>query len=142
MCARPKPYLNAPVFVFGNIAVKERVHSMHFNVGPYDIPERFEPFHGFYEPTQAQLQEAMGSKQDLVDYWREVRAQTLDLLSGMSDADLKEVVPRTDSMDPKREPYVMSIMLQNLRYGELRLLSSIIENELLENEKPIGVMWM
>ena len=50
VCVKPKPYLNAPAFVFGNIAVKERVHSMHFNVGPYDIPDRFEPFHGFLHP--------------------------------------------------------------------------------------------
>ena len=59
LCVRPKEYLNAPAFVFGNIAVKERVHTMHFNVGPYVIPEKYEPFHGFFEPTQQQLEDAL-----------------------------------------------------------------------------------
>jgi len=140
LCVKPKPYLNAPAFVFGNIPVKERVHTMHFNVGPYDIPERYEAFHGFYEPTQEQLEQALESKQALVGYWREVRGQTLQLLSTMSDAELKEVRP--NSMDPKREPYVQSIMLQNLRWGELQVLHAIIMNELVGEEHAMKGMWM
>ena len=144
ICKQPKPYLAALAFVFGNIAVKERIHHAGFACGINDIPEKYAIFHGFRMPTEAELETAVESKQALVDYWREVREKTLQLLAGMSDADLKNIpknsvisdgAPNRDN--PIREAYVMSIMNQNARWGELRVLQSVIENEIAGNECPI-----
>ncbi len=145
ICRQPRPYLAAPAFVFGNIAVKERIHHGGFAGGINDIPKRYGIFHGFKMPTQAELEEAVDSKQALVDYWLEVRDKTLALLAEMSDSDLKKVPEKSVIPDgqpnrdnPIREAYVMSIMNQNARWGELRVLQSMIENEIMGNETPIS----
>lgn len=146
ICLQPKPYLASPAFVFGNIAVKERFHHAGIAAGVNDIPKKYSIFHGFSMPTRADLEMAVESKQALVDYWKEVREKTLQLLHEMSDADLKEIpaksvipdgVPNRDN--PIREAYVMSIMNQNARWGELRVLQSVIENEIVGRENPISV---
>ena len=140
-----KPYLAAPAFVFGNIAVKERIHHAGFTGGINDIPKKYEIFHGFKMPTQAELEAAVDSKQALVDYWTEVRKHTLELLAAMSDSNLKNVPEKSVIPDgqpnrdnPIREAYVMSIMNQNARWGELRVLQAVIENELIGNETSIN----
>jgi hypothetical protein len=145
ICRQPKPYLAAPAFVFGNIAVKERIHHAGFAGGVNDIPKKYAIFHGFKMPTQAELEAAVDSKQALVDYWKDVRKKTLDLLSAISDADLKKVPDKSVIPDgqpnrdnPIREAYVMSIMNQNVRWGELRVLHTVIENEIIGNLKGIS----
>ena len=145
ICEAPKPYLAAPAFVFGNIAVKERIHHAGFAGGTNDIPEKYRLFHGFQMPTRAELEAAVDSKQALVDYWEEVREKTLQLLAGMSDCDLKNVPEKSVIPDgqpnrdnPIREAYVMSIMNQNARWGELRVLQSVIENERMGNDRQIS----
>lgn len=137
VCRIPRPYLNAPAFVFGNISVKERIHHAGFAGGVNDIPEKYNLFHGFKKPTQAELEAAFESKQELVDYWRVVRQGTIQLLDSMSDADLKNIPEKSVIGDadpnrgnPIREAYVMSIMNQNDRLGELRVLQASIENEM------------
>jgi len=136
ICKQPKPYLNAPAFVFGNIIVKERIHHAGFAGGINDIPEKYFLFHGFKKPTQAELEAAFETKQELVDYWKVVRQETIKLLDNMSDTDLKNVPEKSVIGDgepnrdnPIREAYVMSIMNQNDRLGELRVLQTIIEND-------------
>lgn len=144
ICKQPKQYLAAPAFVFGNIAVKERIHHAGFAGGINDVPKKYFLFHGFRMPTQSELEAAVESKQSLVDYWKEVRQGTLQLLDAMSDSDLKKipemsVIPdgQPNRSNPIRESYVMSIMNQNVRYGELRVLQSIIQNETIGNNEPI-----
>lgn len=145
ICKQPKPYLAAPAFVFGNIAVKERIHHAGFAGGINDIPEKYGIFHGFKMPTQDELEAAVDSKQELVDYWKDVRKKTLALLAGMSDSDLKRVPEKSVISDgqpnrdnPIREVYVMSIMNQNARWGELRVLEAVIENEIIGEEGHIS----
>ena len=145
ICKQPKPYLAAPAFVFGNIAVKERIHHAGFAGGIDDIPKKYGIFHGFKMPTQAELEAAVESKQALVSYWKEVREKTLTLLAGMADSDLKKVPEKSVIADgqpnrdnPVREAYVMSIMNQNARWGELRVLQSVIENEIVGRQKQIS----
>ena len=137
ICIQPKPYLNAPAFVFGNIIIKERIHHAGFAGGINDIPEKYFLFHGFKKPTQAELEAEIESKQELIDYWKVVRQGTVELLDSMSDADMKTVPEQSvigdgepNRANPIREAYVMSIMNQNDRLGELRILQDIIENNL------------
>jgi len=75
VCVRPRPNINAPGWIFGHIAVTERLHVGRFVEGVDDIAKAFRIFRA-PRPSAEDVRGAVESKEALVAYWREVRAKT------------------------------------------------------------------
>jgi uncharacterized damage-inducible protein DinB len=135
ICIRPREHINSAGWIFGHIAVKERIHIAGFAQGFNDIPGEFHMFHGFPPPpTEEQLREVIKSKETLIDYWRKVRQQTHEYLDRLSDADLKKVPEKSVIRDgepnrdnPIREFFVMTIQHQNCHWGQLQIIQKLWE---------------
>lgn len=132
---RPRPNINTPAFIFGHIAVTERLHIGSLVQGVNDIPEKFHSFRA-WSANDAEIRAAVGSKQVLIDYWREVRAKTHHYLARITDADLKEEPGKTllpdddpNRHNPIREWFIMTIEHQNQHWGQLEIIAKLITEE-------------
>ncbi len=135
LCVRPRPDINAPVWIFGHIAVTERFHVGCVLEGVDDIPEAFWLFRA-PDPTEEQIREVVESKEALIAYWREVREKTEAYLDRIADADLKGIpespgLPPGDPNrdNPRREWLVMTVQHQNCHWGELRAISKLLASD-------------
>ena len=136
ICVRPSENINSAGWIFGHIAVKERIHIAGLAQGINDIPKEFYMFHGFPPPpTEEQLREVIRSREILIDYWREVRQRTYEYLAELSDADLKKVPEKSVIADgepnrdnPIREYFVMTIQHQNCHWGQLQIIQNLWES--------------
>ena len=134
---RPAKRTRSAGQIFGHIVVTERGHVGHFLEGVDDIPEKYTIFRSLthYEPTEAEVVKAVGSKEELIAYWREVRQKTIVYLDSISDENLKEVPKKTllhdndpNRHNPIREWFVMTIKHQNMGWGEIHMIRRIIES--------------
>ncbi len=134
LAVRPRPHINAPGWIFGHIAVTERVHVGHALEGADDVPGSFAVFRSA-APIEEETRQAIESKASLVDYWREVRAKTRTYLDRISDEDLKEIPAHSllthedNRYNPVREWFVMTIQHQNLHWGELEIIGKLIASD-------------
>jgi uncharacterized damage-inducible protein DinB len=128
--------LNAPAWIFGHIALNEEGLIRGFAQG---IRERMCPyparlFDGWAVPTEEEFHEAEVRPEALAEYWRAVRAETLDYVDALSEADLakepvRSILPHDDANrhNPIREFFVMAIQHQNYHWGQLQTIAKLIE---------------
>jgi hypothetical protein len=135
LAVRPRPNINAPGWVFGHIAVTERLHVGMALEGVRDIPEPFWVFRAA-RPEEEALRAAIESRAALVGYWREVRAKTKAYLASVDDAALGRPSPAcllTDDEhnreNPAREWLVMTIKHQNEHWGQLEIIAKLLADD-------------
>lgn len=135
---RPAKGVDAPGWVFGHIAVTERVHVGMYIQGVDDVPARYKLFYvqarGCDQGvTEAELRNAIESKDALISYWEEVRRKTTEYLNSITDADLrvvpgKSLLPPNDPNreNPVREWFIMTICHQYSNWGRLEVIEKLI----------------
>jgi hypothetical protein len=123
--------------IFGHMVVIERTHVGMFLQGVNDIPAQYRVFGSLThcDPTEAEVLEAIGSREQLIAYWQEVRTKTHRYLDGIADEDLKQVpvttlLPENDPnrQNPIREWFVMTIKHQNMAWGEIHMIRRLLES--------------
>ncbi|MCL5271369.1 MAG: DinB family protein [bacterium] len=136
LCRRPHPYINAPGWIFGHIAVTERKHVGLFLENMDDIPHRFRLFHSGSRPSEAEIAAAIESKEQLIAYWRGVRQMTLRYLDGITDDDLAGVSSSAwlgsndpNLENPRREWFVMTVQHQNYHWGQLDVIREMFTKD-------------
>jgi uncharacterized damage-inducible protein DinB len=132
LCRRPRANINAPGWIFGHIAVTERLHVGGFLEAVHDIPDGFDVFRAPH-PAEQDIRRAIDSADALIDYWRAVRRKTRAYLDRITDADLKQVPARSllrdddpNRQNPIREWFVMTIKHQNQHWGQLEIIARLL----------------
>jgi len=131
LCRRAHPILNPAAWIFGHIAVTERLHVGCFLEGINDIPPGYRLFRN--ECTEDELRKAFDSKDELIAYWHEVRAKTDRYLQAVTGDELRSA-PESDLIDgagpnrdnPRREWLVMTIQHQNYHWGQLAAVRALL----------------
>ena len=135
---RPAKKTRSAAQIFGHIVITERCHVGCFLQGINDIPEKYNRVFGSLtcgDPTEEEVSKAIGSREELVAYWQEVRKQTHAYLDRITDEDLKEIPKKTllsdndpNRQNPIREWFVMTIKHQNMAWGEIHMIRRILES--------------
>lgn len=137
---RPAERCRSAAHILGHIISTERAHFGLFLEGVNDLPARYG--HGSVfaslsscDPTEAQVREAMGSREDMIAVWADVRQKSHAYLCSISDEDLKEVPPHPlmpdndpNRQNPVREWIMMTVRHQNIACGEIHMIRRIIES--------------
>ena len=133
---RPAAKTRSAAQIFTHIIVTEQTHIRRFVQGIVD-PRKYENIRSLVndDPTEEQVLTAIGSREELIAFWHEVREQTHAYLDSITDEDLKEVPTKTQLPDndpnrynPIREWFVMTIKHQNMAWGEIHMIRRIIES--------------
>ncbi|MEI7833654.1 MAG: DinB family protein, partial [bacterium] len=90
---RPAAKTRSAAHIFAHIIITEQQHISGFLQGIADIPEKFTGIRSLThnDPTEEQTLTAIGSREELIAFWHEVREQTHAYLDSITDEDLKEV---------------------------------------------------
>jgi uncharacterized damage-inducible protein DinB len=132
LASRAHPSINSAAWLFAHIAVTERKHIGLALEGIDDVPAKYRIFHAGSHPTDDQVSDAYGSKEELIAYWQDVRAKTEQYLDSITDEDLCAVSPvefgGPNRHNPRREWFVMTIQHQNYHWGQLAVVEKIINS--------------
>jgi len=134
LCRRVAPALNQPAWIFGHIAVTERLHVGCFLEGVNDIPAGYRPFRD--RCTDGELRKAFDSKDELIGYWRDVRTKTERYIQSITDEELCRA-PENELIDgagpnrdnPRREWFVMTIQHQHYHWGQLAVIGALLRQD-------------
>ena len=127
--------LSAPCCVFAHIALAEERMLKGFTCGIAEsrCPFPRDLFNLSQPPTEEQLRQAVPDTSKLVDFWRDVRKDTLEFLKGLTPEDLAKGAERSILPDghprrdnPIRDYFMMAINHQVGHWGVLRAISTVL----------------
>jgi hypothetical protein len=126
--------LNPAIWIFGHIAVNEEKLMRRFarDIRELTCPYPCTMFEGSATTSEQQLREIEISREELVEYWRKVRADTHAFLESLTGHQLaapaeKSTVPADapNRGNPIREFFIMAIQNQYIHYGHLDAISRL-----------------
>jgi hypothetical protein len=127
--------LPPPCSILGHIARNEEflIRGAAQGNGEFRCPFPARLFDTVDTPAEAELRAGIPDSERLVDYWRDVRADTLAYLDGLDPELLrqrpgKSVLPEGSGNrdNPLREFFLMVIQHQNCHWGELRAICKLL----------------
>ena len=132
---RPMERLSAPCRILGHIARNEEslLRGCAQGIAESAFAGSRAVFNLSQAMTEQQLREQIPDTSIGVDYWRQVRKQTLEFLDGLTGEDLRKRPVRStlrqgdgNRDNPLREFFLMAIQHQNLHWGGLRVICRLL----------------
>lgn len=131
----PHPKSLCALWHIGHIAHRERYHIGHFLQGYSEkesIPDKFDIF-GVDWCSPQTVRERIDSADEVKDWFRKVRQQSHDFISGLAEEDYHRVPSSSDEGNSIAKVLFQTVGHTALHIGRIQMLGAMIDKS---NERP------